>query len=128
MPYESFKTFKTKLLTFFSNEIIESNYNIGDYAVDLYFPEYNIAVKIYELNEEILRVKNFEENTNCMLINVNLDKHHSDSFTEIIKIKSSLFNAIKNKLSENDKLITRLNSKTKDIHNTFVEFNCYSCQ
>ena len=124
MPYESFKTFKTKLLTFFSNEIIESNYNIGDYAVDLYFPEYNIAVKIYELNEEILRVKNFEENTNCMLINVNLDKHHSDSFTEIIKIKSSLFNAIKNKLSENDKLITRLNSKTKDIHNTFVEFNC----
>ena len=124
MPYESFKTFKTKLLTFFSNELIESNYNIGDYAVDLYFPEYNIAVKIYELNEEILRVKNFEENTNCMLINVNLDKHHSDSFTEIIKIKSSLFNAIKNKLSENDKLITRLNSKTKDIHNTFVEFNC----
>ena len=124
MPYESFKTFKTKLFTFFSNEIIESNYNIGDYAVDLYFPEYNIAVKIYELNEEILRVKNFEENTNCMLINVNLDKHHSDSFTEIIKIKSSLFNAIKNKLSENDKLITRLNSKTKDIHNTFVEFNC----
>ena len=124
MPYESFKTFKRKLLTFFSNEIIESNYNIGDYAVDLYFPEYNIAVKIYELNEEILRVKNFEENTNCMLINVNLDKHHSDSFTEIIKIKSSLFNAIKNKLSENDKLITRLNSKTKDIHNTFVEFNC----
>ena len=124
MPYESFKTFKTKLLTFFSNEIIESNYNIGDYAVDLYFPEYNIAVKIYELNEEILRVKNFEENTNCMLINVNLDKHHSDSFTEIIKIKNSLFNDIKNKLSENDKLITRLNSKTKDIHNTFVEFNC----
>ena len=124
MPYESFKTFKTKLLTFFSNEIIESNYNIGDYAVDLYFPEYNIAVKIYELNEEILRVKNFEENTNCMLINVNLDKHHSDSFTEIIKIKNSLFNAIKNKLSENDKLITRLNSKTKDKHNTFVEFNC----
>ena len=124
MPYESFKTFKTKLLTFFSNEIIESNYNIGDYAVDLYFPEYNITVKIYELNEEILRVKNFEENTNCMLINVNLDKHHSDSFTEIIKIKNSLFNAIKNKLSENDKLITRLNSKTKDIHNTFVEFNC----
>ena len=124
MPYESFKTFKTKLLTFFSNEIIESNYNIGDYAVDLYFPEYNIAVKIYELNEEISRVKNFEENTNCMLINVNLDKHHSDSFTEIIKIKNSLFNAIKNKLSENDKLITRLNSKTKDIHNTFVEFNC----
>ena len=124
MPYESFKTFKTKLLTFFSNKIIESNYNIGDYAVDLYFPEYNIAVKIYELNEEILRVKNFEENTNCMLINVNLDKHHSDSFTEIIKIKNSLFNAIKNKLSENDKLITRLNSKTKDIHNTFVEFNC----
>ena len=26
-------------------------------------------------------------NTNCMLINVNLDKHHFDSFVEIIKIK-----------------------------------------
>ena len=30
-----------------------------------------------------------------MLINVNLDKHHFDSFVEIIKIKNILFNVIK---------------------------------
>ena len=59
-----------------------------------------------------------------MLINVNLEKHHFDSFIEIIKIKSSLFNVIKNKLSDNDKLITRLSSKIKETHNTFLEFNC----
>ena len=28
MVYESFKTFKTKLLTFFGNEIVESNHKI----------------------------------------------------------------------------------------------------
>ena len=59
MVYESFKTFQTKLLTFFSNEVIECNYNIGEYTVDLYFPEYNITVQIYEVNDEILSVKSF---------------------------------------------------------------------
>ena len=59
MVYESFKTFQTKLLTFFSNEVIECNYNIGEYTVDLYFPEYNITVQMYEVNDEILSVKSF---------------------------------------------------------------------
>ena len=124
MTYESFKTFKTKLLTFFSNEVIKCNYKIGEYTVDLYFPEYNIVVPIYKVNDEILNVKTFRKNTNCMLINVNLDKHHLDSFVEIIKIKNSLFNVIKNKLSNNDELITRLSSKIKQIHDTFLAFNC----
>ena len=59
MVYESFKIIKTKLLTFFSNEVIECNYNIGEYTVDLYFPEYNITVQIYEVNDKILSVKSF---------------------------------------------------------------------
>ena len=58
-----------------------------------------------------------------MLINVSLEKHHFDLFVEIIKIKYSLCNVIKNKLSDNDKLITRLNSKIKETHSTFLEFN-----
>ena len=120
MVYESCKTFKTKLLIFFSNEVIECNYNIGEYTVDLYFPEYNIAVQIYEVNEEILNVKKFLKNTNCMLINVNLDKNHFDSFTEIIKIKNFLFDVIKNKLSKHKKLNFTLNDKLKKIHDIFV--------
>ena len=59
MVYESFKTFKTKLLIFFSTKVIECNYNIGEYTVDYYFPEYNIAVQIYEVDDEILNVKKF---------------------------------------------------------------------
>ena len=59
MVYESFKTFKTKLLIFFSNKVIECNYNIGEYTVDLYFSEYNIAVQTYEVDDEILNVKKF---------------------------------------------------------------------
>ena len=59
-----------------------------------------------------------------MLINVNLDKHHFDSFAAIIKIKNSMFNVIKNKLSDNDELITRLSSKIKEIRNSFLEYNC----
>ena len=90
MTHESLKTFKTKLLTFFSNRIIECNYRIVEYTVDLYFSEYVIAVKIYKLNEEILNVKKFFKNTNCMLINVYLAKHHFNSFAEIIKIKNFL--------------------------------------
>ena len=35
MVYESIKTFKTKLLTFFSNDIIECNYKTSEYTVDL---------------------------------------------------------------------------------------------
>ena len=58
------------------------------------------------MNGDILNVKKLKTNTNCMLINVNLDKHHFDSFAEIIKIKNSLFNVMKNKLYRNEKLIT----------------------
>ena len=57
-----------------------------------------------------------------MLINVNLDKHHFDSFTERIKIKNSLLNVNKNKLSNNEELINRLNSKMKEMQSTFLEF------
>ena len=45
MTYESLKICKTKLLTFFSNEIIECNYHIGEYTVEIFFSEYDIAVK-----------------------------------------------------------------------------------
>ena len=63
-----------------------------------------------------------------MFINVYLDKHHFNSFPEIIKIKSFLFYVIKTKLSSKNELITRLRTKIKEIHNTFLEFNCQSCQ
>ena len=90
MTYESFKTFRTKLLTFFRNEIRYCNYRTNEYAVDIYFPEYNNAVQIYEINKEILRANKFKEDTNCTLINNNPDKRHFGSFSEIIKIKNSL--------------------------------------
>ena len=58
------------------------------------------------MNGDILNVKKRKTNFNCMLINVNLDKRHFDSFAEIIKIKNYLFNVIKNKLYPNENLIT----------------------
>ena len=73
------------------------------------------------MNDEILNVKKFNKNTNCMLINVNLDKNNFDSFTEIIKIKNFLFNVIKNKLPNNEELITRLRRKLKKIRDIFLE-------
>ena len=111
MAYESFKIFKTKLLTFFSYEIIHYNYRINQYIVDIYFPEYNIVVQICDVDEDILRVKEFEKDANCMLINVNHNKQHFDSFTERIDIKIFLIDVIKNKLSDNEKLIARLNNR-----------------
>ena len=53
---------------------------LNEYTDDLYFSEYNTVVQIYEVNDEILRINKFKK-TNCMLINVNLDKHIFDSFT-----------------------------------------------
>ena len=46
-----------------------------------------------------------------MLINVNHNKQHFDSFTERIDIKMFLIDVIKNKLSDNEKLIARLNNR-----------------
>ena len=46
-------------MNIFSYEIIECNYKIDENTVHLYFPEYNIAFPIYQLNEEILKVKKF---------------------------------------------------------------------
>ena len=76
------------------------------------------------MNGDILNAKKFFKNTNCMLINVNLDKHHFDTFTEIIMIKNSLFNVTKIKLTQKEKLITRLSSKIKEIHCTLSDLNC----
>ena len=45
--------------------MIECNYKIGEYTVDVYFPEYSIALQIYEVNDE----------------------NYFDSFVEIIKLK-----------------------------------------
>ena len=56
-----------------------------------------------------------------MLINVNLDKHHFDSFAEIVEIKHSLFNVIKNKLSKHKELNFTLNDKLKKIYDIFLE-------
>ena len=54
-----------------------------------------------------------------MLINVNLHKHQFDSFTEIIKIKNSLFNVIKNKLSKQKKSNFTLNEELKNYTTSF---------
>ena len=100
MTYESFKTFKTKLLTYFSNEIIHCNHKINEYTVDIYFPEYNILVQIYDADEDILRSKEFEKSASCKLIKINLNRPPFNSFAEIIKVKTYLINVIQNKSSD----------------------------
>ena len=46
-----------------------------------------------------------------MVINVNHNKQHFDSFTKTIDIKIFLIDLIKNKLSDNEKFIARLNKR-----------------
>ena len=57
MAYRSFKTFKTKIITFSGNEIIEFNCKIGEYTADLYFPEYNITVQRWNIGCQKLKKK-----------------------------------------------------------------------
>ena len=56
-----------------------------------------------------------------MLIHVNINRHHFHSVTETIKIKKSLIDVIKNKLFDSEKLITGLNNKIKELHDTTLE-------
>ena len=55
-----------------------------------------------------------------MLINIHINRPHSDSFTEIIK-KKIFFNVTKNKLFDSEKLIARLNNKIKETHDTSLQ-------
>ena len=77
-----------------------------------------IVVQIYDA--DISSVKEFEKNTNCMLVNIHINRPHSDSFTEIIK-KKNFFNVTKNKLFDSEKLIARLNNKIKETHDTSLQ-------
>ena len=53
----------------------------------------------------------FQKDANCMVINVNHNKQHFDSFTKTIDIKIFLIDLIKNKWSDNEKFIARLNKR-----------------
>ena len=56
-----------------------------------------------------------------MLLNINLEKHHFDSFAEIIKIKNSLVDALKDRLCDSEKLNFTLNDELKKMHVIFLE-------
>ena len=87
--------------------------------INIWYVLIYIVVQIYDA--DILSVKEFEKNTNCMLINIHINRPHFDSFTEITKIKNYLFNVIKNKLFDSEKLIARLNNKIKETHDISLE-------
>ena len=55
-----------------------------------------------------------------MLLNINLEKHHFDWFAEIIKIKNSLVDALKNRLCDSEKLNFTLNDELKKTHVIFL--------
>ena len=55
-----------------------------------------------------------------MLLNINLEKHHFDWFAEIIKIKNSLVDALKNRLCDSEKLSFTLNDELKKTHVIFL--------
>ena len=55
-----------------------------------------------------------------MLLNINLEKHNFDWFAEIIKIKNSLVDALKNRLCDSEKLNFTLNDELKKTHVIFL--------
>ena len=56
-----------------------------------------------------------------MLLTINLEKHHFNSFAEIIKIKNSLVDVLKNRLCDSEKLNFTLNDELKKMHVIFLE-------
>ena len=87
--------------------------------INIWYVLIYIVVQIYDA--DILSVRECEKNTNSMLINIHINRPHFDSFTEITKIKNYLFNVIKNKLFDSEKLIARLNNKIKETHDISLE-------
>ena len=49
--------------------------------INIWYVLIYIVVQIYDA--DILSVKEFEKNTNCMLINIHINRPHFNSFTEI---------------------------------------------
>ena len=84
-------------------ENIQNQHNVLGYRIDLYFPEYKLAIEVDELghadrniNNEIERQKALEKELNCVFIRINPDKKDFNIFKGINKIHRHIKDHLKN--------------------------------
>ena len=88
--------------TFDGEEMIRQ-FHIGKYRIDLYFPEYRLAVECDEfghadrdIDYEVKRQRFIEDQLQCQFIRYNPDDHEFD----ILVVLNKIFRKIKPKLNE----------------------------
>ena len=83
----------TKIISSTEGEIMQTQYNVLGYRIDLYFHYYKLAIEIDEnghshrdINYEINRQKAIEQELSCRFIRVDPDKEDFDIFRAINEI------------------------------------------
>ena len=83
----------TKIISSTEGEIMQTQYNVLGYRIDLYFHYYKLAIEIDEnghshrdINYKINRQKAIEQELSCRFIRVDPDKEDFDIFRAINEI------------------------------------------
>ena len=114
-----------KINKMFSNEIIEEQYYVLGYYIDLAFPVHELGIEIDENGhmdrskaEEKERQKTIEKETGFTIIRINPDKEDFDDFVEISRIQNYIAEStrkIDKKSTKNDvKELLKAASKFKN--------------
>ena len=87
----------TYILKAFKGEDMQDQYYVDGYKIDLYFPEYGLAIECDEFDHkdrdieyEVKRQKHIENKLNCHFIRYNPDADDFDPFHLINKIYQHL--------------------------------------
>ena len=115
---------KLKIKKMFPNEIIEEQYKVLGYFIDLDFPVHKLGLEVDENGhidkfeaEEKERQKAIEKETGFTIIRINPDKENFDIFVEIGKIQ--------NYIVESTKKITKKSmAQYLSLQKTFLDTSC----
>ena len=89
----------------FEGEVMQIQYSVLGYRIDLYFHKHKLAIEVDELghadrnlSNEIERQKVLEKELDCVFIRINPDKENFNIFKEINKIHRHIKKSTKKSL------------------------------
>ena len=110
----------SKIVTLFSAEEINLQYNAAGYRIVAYFPKYKLTIEVGEqghnnrdIDYEIRRQKALEKELGCEFITINPTKENFNTFVEISEIQNYIVKSTKKLTEESTKksLINELSNK-----------------
>ena len=94
------------IMEHYEGEDMETQYQVLNYRIDLYFHEYKLAIEIYEKGHkdrnqdyEVQRGKLIKKELECVFIRINPDKENF----KMSRVKNRIFRHIKKSMKESTK-------------------------